>query len=89
MQPSAASTSSDSQRSDCENALAERRHPGAAWKTSIASSDARPPRMSQASSQSSTVREWTVATSSRNSPPRRSSPRIAGTPPARWTSSIR
>ena len=38
MQPSAASVSSVSQRSDWLNAVAERTQPGAAWKSSIASS---------------------------------------------------
>ena len=45
MQPFAASVSSDSQRSDCENAVAERTQPGAAWKSSSASSVAAPPRV--------------------------------------------
>ena len=89
MQPSAGSRSSDSQRSDCEKAVAERTQPGAAWKSSTASSEASPPRRSQSPSQSSIESAWTVWTPSFSSPPRRSSPRIAGMPPARWTSSTR
>ena len=50
MQPSAASVSSVSQRSDWENAVAERTQPGAAWKSSIATSVALPLRMSQSAS---------------------------------------
>ncbi len=88
MQPPAASVSRVSQRSDCEKAVAERTQPGAAWNSSTASGEGEPPRMSQVFSHSSSEEECTVCTSSLSSPPRYSSPRMAGTPPARWTSSM-
>ena len=89
MQPSAASTSRLSQRSDCEKALAERTQPGAAWKSSTASGDGLPPRMSHVLSHSGRESACTACTSWLSRPARCSSPRIAGIPPARCTSSMR
>ena len=54
-----------------------------------AAQEAEPPRTSHSSSQPCRVGACTDATPSCSSPPRCSSPRIAGMPPARWTSSIR
>src|SRR5665648_1035838 len=88
-QPAAASSSRDSQRSDCEPATDDRTPPGAAWNSSTASVDADPPRTSHSLSHASSDGACTACTSSRSRPARCSSPRIAGIPPARCTSSIR
>src|SRR3954453_9472274 len=52
MQPSAASSSRDAQRSDWEKASAERTQPGAACHSSRAFGDGEPPQTSQVLSQS-------------------------------------
>src|SRR4051812_4423989 len=52
MQPEAASRSSESQRSDWLNAVADRTQPGAAWNSSTASAKGEPPRTSQVLSHS-------------------------------------
>ena len=83
-----ASVSSDDQRFSVENACVVRTPPGAAWNSSIASSDGASARMSHSPSQASIDGECTVCTSVLSSPPRHSSPRIAGMPPARCTSSM-
>lgn len=83
-----ASVSSVSQRSDCEKAVAERLQPGAACHSSTTSADGEPPRTSQVLSQSASEELCTEWTSSFSSPARNSSPRIAGIPPARCTSSM-
>ena len=88
MQPPAASVSSDDHRFDCENARVVRTPPGAAWYSSTASGDGDAARMSQAESHYSSVGLCTVCTSSFSLPARHSSPRIAGMPPARCTSSM-
>jgi hypothetical protein len=88
MQPPAASVSRVSHRSDCENAVADRTQPGAACHSSTASADGEPPRRSQVFSHSSTESLCTVWTFSFSRPARYSSPRIAGIPPARCTSSM-
>ncbi len=88
MQPPSASVSSALQRLFVENGSVVRTPPGAAWKSSIASSDALPERMSHVSSHSSKLLVWTVETSVSSRPARRSSPSSAGIPPARWTSSM-
>jgi hypothetical protein len=86
MQPPAASVSSDDHRFSVENACVVRTPPGAAEKSSIARSAGAGPRTSQPFSQAASEGEWTVCTSSCSIPARHSSPRIAGMPPARWTS---
>ena len=71
-----------------ENGSVVRTPPGAAWKSSIASSLALPERMSHVSSHSSNDFVCTVETSVSSRPARRSSPSSAGMPPARCTSSM-
>ncbi|SLH65868.1 Uncharacterised protein [Mycobacteroides abscessus subsp. abscessus] len=88
MQPPAASVSSEDHRLSVENGSVVRTPPGAAWNSSIASAEALPERMSQVSSHSSSVGVCTVVTSVCSRPARRSSPRMAGMPPARCTSSM-
>jgi hypothetical protein len=88
MQPPAASRSSDDQRFSVENASVVRTPPGAAWKSSTARSDGEAARMSHSDSHCSIEGECTVRTSSCSSPARHSSPRMAGMPPARCTSSM-
>ena len=80
--------SSEPHRLAVENAWVVRTPPGAAWKSSRAASVARPLRMSQSPSHWSRLGEWVACTFRFNSPARSSSPRMAGMPPARWTSSM-
>jgi hypothetical protein len=88
MQPPAASVSSDDQRLDVEKACVVRTPPGAAWNSSTARSEGAEARMSHSDSQVSREGECTVCTDSLSSPARHSSPRMAGMPPARCTSSM-
>jgi hypothetical protein len=88
MQPSAASVSKEDQRFSVENASVVRTPPGAAWNSSSASSDGFSARMSQVDSHCSIDGECTDCTPVLSRPPRYSSPRIAGIPPARCTSSM-
>ena len=85
--PFSPSVSSSSQVLVVENAWVVRTPPGAAWKRASAFFVAVPPRMSHSASQLARSGEWTVWMSWSSSPARSSSPRIAGMPPARWTSS--
>ena len=88
MQPPTASVSSDSQRLSVEKGSIVRTPPGAAWNSSTAFSVAVPLRMSQSAMYCSSDGECTEWTSVSNRPPRYSSPRIAGMPPARCTCSM-
>ena len=88
MQPFSASVSRLAQRFAVENGSTVRTPPGAAWYSSIAASEALPPRTSHSSSQVCRVGACTACTSPSSRPPRFSSPRIAGMPPARCTSSM-
>jgi hypothetical protein len=88
MQPFSPSVSSEDQRFSVENGSVVRTPPGAAWKSSNAASSALPPRTSHWFNQVVRVGECTACTESSSNPPRFSSPRIAGMPPARCTSSM-
>lgn len=66
--PSAGSVSSEDQRLVVENGSTVRTPPGAAWKSSTASSEGCAPRMSQAPSHASSDGAWAACTSRCSSP---------------------